>query len=93
MSDHKEKDTEAKKRRGLSRRAQLRQQQRSIETQNLRIKDCFSIIRKLASDLKEALRLTPSEKSQLAHQEQGRMQALNAKICEIGACIHKEHRK
>lgn len=36
---------------------------------------------------------SPKEKAEAAYQQQLRMQELNQKICEIGACIHKEHHK
>ena len=37
--------------------------------------------------------MTPQEKSQRALEMIEAMQELNRKICEIGACIHKEHQK
>lgn len=37
--------------------------------------------------------LTTHEKDELAYQRMERIQEVNRKICEIGACIHKEHQK
>ena len=36
---------------------------------------------------------TPKEKARLAYQEQQRIQAVNKRICTIGACIHEECNK
>lgn len=99
MSDHKEKDSKSKAQRGISRRAQLRQQQKTIELLNLKLKDYLNAIHTHYMQVKEykekyenALKLTPSEKSRLAFDTIKATQALNQKICEMGACIHKEHK-
>jgi hypothetical protein len=100
MSDHKEMDKKSKCQRGLSRRAQLRQQQKAIETLNLKLRDYLNAIHihyHQAVDYKkmyeEAITLTPQEKAELAHQQMRRMQHLNAEMCKIGVCIHKECQK
>jgi uncharacterized protein YktB (UPF0637 family) len=53
MSDHKEKDTEYKKRRGLSRRAQLRRQHKHIKHLELMISQVLWNQDKLIKENKE----------------------------------------
>lgn len=98
--DHRKSDKESKIQRGLSRRAQLRQQQKTIELLNLRLESSINAnhihwmrANSLEKKLKEALTLTPAEKSALAHDLMQEMEKANEKICEIGACMHKEHQK
>jgi hypothetical protein len=100
MSDHKEMDKKSKSQRGLSRRAQLRQQQKAIDRLNLLVKDCLNTIivhRNQATGFKKlyekAIEMTPQEKATLAYQMQLKMTSINEEICKIGACIHKECRK
>jgi hypothetical protein len=43
--------------------------------------------------LKKPKELTPQERADRAYKDQQNMVALNAEICKIGACIHREHWK
>lgn len=95
MSDHKEMNKKSKTQRGFSRRAQLRQQQKAIQTLNLKLKDCidamlihYNKVQELGKELEKARRLTPEEKANWAYQQQLRMAEANKELCKIGACWH-----
>lgn len=81
-------------------RRQIRQLQKALESWKVKHENMtlHSILYRqqrdeLQSKLTEALKLTPAEKAALAYSQQKKMQEVNAKICELGVCIHKEHQK